>query len=686
MLNLRNSPFLWLALLLLFSIWVSSTFFRTITTASGIILLISFGLCSVLTVLRYKPDLQYLSTLAIAGLIMTGACWRVHDFQKEIFTGDPINGSVYMEGLVRVKQLLKNKPGLISLRCSSVSLRSVKDSVYYQDKNIVLNIRDAESMHFLPGDMIGVRGFVSSLKGPLNPHAFDARQYYLTLGVRHILTCKSKDVQTSYPPVFTVMRIPAKWQYALSSIVRDNTRPQVAQLTNALVWGDRSDMDEEVINAFADTGAMHVLSVSGMHVAIIYSMLYLILGPPGSGLLLNRILRFAAYAMAILLYVFLAGACPAVVRAGLMILLFVFGKAMGWNTMIWNLLGFAAFVMIWLNPFIWQNVGFQLSFLALAGILMFAKPFIRCFAFRHLVIHKLWEITALSVTAQVFILPILFSKFHQFPLTFILSSFVAIPAAYIVMAAAMINVILSVIGIDFLWFLVDWPGHWFILCMKWMSAFNPLMHYSLPEISAHAMMLCAVLFTLSLAWKWNQARIAAHLLSLGVVVSLFIHRHHQWRSEELVIYHSYKGLLIDMFADGRCITIADPKLTEKNIGFATRGNRCEMDIISSKQLSTDRYFKRGPIFYDGRMLMWNQYSIGLFSRNNIPDDDVSHLIFLPGANLSLLAGWISCHSNATIILPAHVDRKTKKKIFQMLAGHHHMIYDMDVNGFFRIKK
>mgnify|MGYP003379077168 CR=1 FL=1 len=91
-------------------------------------------------------------------------------------------------------------------------------------------------------------------------------------------------------------------------------------------------MNEEIRDAFADSGAMHVLSVSGMHMAMIYSMLLLFLGPPGAGTYARRIFRFVCYAVAIILYMGLTGACPAVVRSGLMILLYLLGKAMGWNT------------------------------------------------------------------------------------------------------------------------------------------------------------------------------------------------------------------------------------------------------------------------------------------------------------------------------------------------------------------
>ncbi|HJW31541.1 MAG TPA: ComEC/Rec2 family competence protein, partial [Saprospiraceae bacterium] len=288
------------------------------------------------------------------------------------------------------------------------------------DQFILLLIRDPGSIVFFPYDRIVLNGWVSPIAAPLNPDAFDPRAYYLTLGIRHQITTKGNEIVIHPFSHFSILRFTAKWQKFLSDMVRAHTSPEVAQVITALVWGDRSDMASDVRQAFANSGAMHVLSVSGMHVAMIYSMLLWLLGAPGEGLLFKRIVRFVLYAVAILMYVALTGACPAVVRAGLMILLFLFGKALGWNAQVWNLLGFAAFIMLWVNPYVWHNIGFQLSFLAMAGILMYAKPIMRTFSFRFKLWQWIWEIIALSIAAQIFIVPVLLAQFHQFPLTFII--------------------------------------------------------------------------------------------------------------------------------------------------------------------------------------------------------------------------------------------------------------------------
>jgi competence protein ComEC len=156
------------------------------------------------------------------------------------------------------------------------------------------------------------------------------------------------------------------------------------------------------------------------------------------------------------------------------------------------------FMMLWLNPYVIQNIGFQLSFLAIAGILLFAKPIIRSLSFKSKILHWTWEIVSLSLAAQVFIVPILLRQFHQFPLTFIISSIVAIPAGYLIIVGALVNVLLSFLGLDFLWIPLDLTTHYFIKSMQWMAGLNPAMNYSMTPAAGWLIFLMSIVF--SAAW------------------------------------------------------------------------------------------------------------------------------------------------------------------------------------------
>jgi predicted membrane metal-binding protein len=183
--------------------------------------------------------------------------WRQDQFHRELYPAPMMKQALQMEGIVSVVQVLKSKEASISLQCRPLHLASQSDSSWfeYEDKYILVQIRNPVKRDVLPGDQLKFKGWVSPISAPLNPFAFDARTYYNTIGIRHQATCKGEEIEIMAGNKFSINRITARWQAILSNTVRAHTSAQVAQVINALVWGDRSDMDSDVRDAFADSGA-----------------------------------------------------------------------------------------------------------------------------------------------------------------------------------------------------------------------------------------------------------------------------------------------------------------------------------------------------------------------------------------------------------------------------------------------
>ncbi len=689
MINLRNSPFLWFALLLLLAITFGEL---TALNPGSLPTFLLWGICiicSILSVLRFKPGQQIRSTLAISLLILAAGVIRVNEFRTTLFPGTEISAPVRIQGILIVTEVLKDKGTSVSLRCRQLHLRSIVkgDATFLADKFIVAQLKDPGPEPFFPGDRIQVEGLVAAIKGPANPHAFDVRTYYQSIGIRHQVNCKAGQFTRLPEPELSLLRLTAKWQNTLCSIVSAHTSMDVAQLTNALVWGQRTDMNEDIRQAFADSGAMHVLSVSGMHMAIIYSMLYLILGAPGSGNYTRRMFRLGMYAMAIILYMGLTGACPAVVRSGLMILLYLLGKAMGWNTPIWNLLGFAAFVMLWINPFVYKNIGFQLSFLAMAGILLYAKPIIRYYAFKNKILHITWEVTAVSMAAQVFILPLLLHHFHQFPLTFVASSLVAMPASYVIIFGSLANICLAFAHWEWLWHWYDILANYFLLTMKWMATLNPEMNYSLPSLSGVFLIGIAIFFSIALIYRWRPGKLVAYMLGAAALITLGCHRTSQWQTDELIIYHQYQGLLADIISNGQCVSVRDSNVTERSIDFAARGHRCFRDVKHTRLLYKNEMFIGNGWQFRPPELQFHNSSIWIWGDTMaIPEQSqlVTHLIINSCPDLKRLKQYLCSNTNVTVILPAHLKWNPKNSIIRFLDENEISRWDISEQGYFRL--
>ena len=687
MINLRNSPFLCFALILLLAYGIAQSTGLTLAWPIGFLLALACLAGTIFSIQKFNPGFQFISTIAITALMLAAGMIRILHFKDEIFPKDPLSIPIKMAGSLTVTEVLKVKESGVSLRCISTYLAGIADHQVFTDKYILVQINGFNGPSIFPGDVVKTTGWVSTFTAPLNPHAFDIRKYYKTLGIRHQLYCKSNETTITSATTNSLFRITAKWQATLSSIVSKNISSEVAQLTNALVWGDRSDMNEDIRDAFADSGAMHVLSVSGMHMAMIYSMLYLMLGAPGSGTYSRRLLRFGCYSFAIILYMGLTGACPAVVRSGLMIILFLAGKAMGWNTQIWNLLGFAAFLMLWFNPFLYENIGFQLSFLAMAGILMYAQPMIRSLSFKQIILHRIWEITAVSIAAQVFILPILLKQFHQFPLTFIASSLVAMPASYVIIFGAILNVILYFFGIHWFWPWFDKAGYYFIQCMKWMAGLNPEMNYSLPSSGSLLLMTMAILFSIALVYRWKKGKVIAYALGLLMLFILTWHRSNQWSRDDLTIYYHYKGFLADVIIDGQCYSIQDCNLPEKGIDFSARGYRCFRDIIHTKTICKEDAFTDSQWSFTSSVLSFPNATILVWNdAKTIPTMSTSYKYILIDScpDFRKLTRFICDHEQSTIILPAHLDRRSKNGLLKFLKNNAISYYDISQQGYFKL--
>ena len=687
MINLRNSPFLWFALLLLIAFGISAIAGYVIPAP---LLMVCAGMVSagaLAGLMSYAPGTQVRSTIAISVMILSAALIRMHCFYTQLFPDPPLSSSLIMEGTVEVTEVLKVNGNKLSLRCQSISLSGRDTSWHYTDPFILVQIRDNPLDAVFPGDRFHIEGWTSAITGPFNPEAFDARVYYRSIGIRHQIHVKGQDIHVVREISVTPSRLTARWQSTLCHIVSAHTSDEVAQLTNALVWGDRSSMNQEVRDAFADAGAMHVLSVSGMHMAMIYSMLYLLLGAPGSGNLFRRVLRFVMYCLAILLYMGLTGACPAVVRSGLMILLYLLGKAMGWNTPVWNLLGFAAFIMLWMNPFVALHTGFQLSFLAMAGILLYAQPMIRMYAFKNIILQRAWEITAVSLAAQVFILPVILRQFYQFPLTFIASSFVAMPASYIVIFGSLLNIVLSAIGFHALWPIYEWACHYFIESMKWMAALNPAMNYSMPPVSALALMIMSILFSAALVWRWRVMQKLSYAMGFLVFLTLGCHRADQWQASECILYYQYNGLLIDIISEGRCVSIQDSSLTPASVEFAARGHRCHRDIVDTEIVYTGENFKTNTCNLRNDQIRLPGISIFIWNEentNHTPTTYLTHIIINKCEDIYDLKNFLCNHPEATVILPAHLKASARNTLSRYLDQNEIQHWDISKKGYYRI--
>lgn len=313
------------------------------------------------------------------------------------------------------------------------------------------------------GTELSVSGSLQAVEGPDFFLQFCSRK-----GIDLILRAEQLEILGREKSVFTVAN---DLQSSFSALFREHLDDDAAGLMSALILGEKNGLEQSDKQAFAASGLSHVLAISGMHVGIIFTLLIGLIKPTilyrrGSGWVnMFLIVLLWAYAM-------ICGLSPAVVRAVILLSLFLLSESLNWQIRKINLLAFAAMAMLFFVPEWVMDAGFQLSFCATAGILWAAKPLEKAIQDRFSKIPaQIASGLAVSLVAQAFTLPLILVHFGQFPTYFLLSNLlIAFPALWTVRLGFLSLALLWVPGLNtILGFLMDALAHFLSLIPSLIS-------------------------------------------------------------------------------------------------------------------------------------------------------------------------------------------------------------------------
>jgi competence protein ComEC len=243
------------------------------------------------------------------------------------------------------------------------------------------------------------------------------------------------------PPYWWKMIKPAEMNFNSYSITIRNKIDSIYKLCkfpvqeqtvlSALMLGVRTEMSADLLSAYSRTGAMHILAVSGLHVGILYLVLSWILFFMKGKIL--EILKGIIIVCCIWFYAFMTGFSPSIERAAIMFSLFAIARQMNDSSTVYNTLAGTALISLLLNPLDIFDIGFQLTYLAIIGIVYFSKKIDYLYSPRNKWAKKLWELLTVSLSAQFLTLPLTMYYFGQFPLYFLITNSIAIPLSFVVM-------------------------------------------------------------------------------------------------------------------------------------------------------------------------------------------------------------------------------------------------------------
>lgn len=376
---------------------------------------------------------------------------------------------------------------------------------------------------------------------PQNPRQFNYKEYLANNGIFYQAYIKCDEFQILDEPLqkdifFYIKEIRYKVLNRLHSF---GLQEEITGIAAAMLTGYKEELDPDTKASFSRVGAMHILAVSGLHVGIIYLLVnYMLffLNKSISG----KLLRLLITLLFLWFYVVFTGMSPSVLRAGIMFSLISIGQTLSYKPNIYNTIFLSAFILLIANPGNLFNVGFQLSYLAVLGIVFFYPAMKNWINSSYWIIIKAWDLVCVSLAAQIATTPISLYHFGQFPTSFLITNLVVVPLAGIIIytgIAAVIFTELQLIGSFFIWifkFLITTMYKFILLIENIPNSYaDNLTISSFQSLLLYMAIICIACFFMYRYTAWLIAGLSTIIIFLITITYRNWHINHQ---QQLIIY------------------------------------------------------------------------------------------------------------------------------------------------------
>jgi competence protein ComEC len=372
--------------------------------------------------------------ISVGGLLT----WYKNIQHDENWFGKYYSGAVGLKVTLLEKPIEKTKSYKAN---ASVDFIMQNDSTIKTKGTIILYFKKDSSITNLEyGSQIIFSKPLQEIKNSGNPGGFDYKRYSLFQGITHQVYLR-ESASSGKENEFEILPGKNKTRFTefifasrekVLKILRNNIKGEKELgLAEALLIGYKDDLDKTLVQSYSNTGVVHVIAISGLHLGLIYWLLLqvtFILKKKRNLKWLRPLIIIAG----LWLFSLLAGAQPSIIRSAVMFTCIVLGESMTRKSSIYNTLAFSAFLLLCYNPYWLWDVGFQLSYTAVLSIVIFMQPIYNWFYVKNKILDFIWKLNAVTLAAQILTLPISIYHFHQFPNYFLLTNFVAVPLSSLI--------------------------------------------------------------------------------------------------------------------------------------------------------------------------------------------------------------------------------------------------------------
>ncbi|WP_343669470.1 ComEC/Rec2 family competence protein [Chitinophaga sp.] len=301
---------------------------------------------------------------------------------------------------------------------------------------------DSAVMAIQEGDRLLFKGAVQLISFSGNPGSFNYREYCAARYIYQQVHLQEGHWRHIVMPKSFLLRC----RNSCLQIINQYIGGREGGLAAALLIGYRYDLDREMVNDYMQTGIVHIIAISGMHLALIYASLIW-----GLQWLPFPSLKGVLIIVVVWGFTLLTGASASVLRAAVMLTVVTIGKFfLDRDSSTYNQLALSAFLLLCYDPALIKDVGFQLSYLAVLGILLLNKPF----SSQSYWLRKMGEAITIAVAAQAITFPLCLYLFGQFPLYFLPANLIAVPLSTLILYGEIL--------------LLCVQAHWLGTCLQWL--------------------------------------------------------------------------------------------------------------------------------------------------------------------------------------------------------------------------
>jgi competence protein ComEC len=458
----------------------------------------------------------------------------------------------YEFAIVKLVSDLEPKAKSYKINAEVVQLVNGQDSKSTQGEAILYLSKGDTIPNLHQGDFLLVKNKFKDIQHSGNPGSFDYGAY-----------CRNNNIyQSSFLKDHEWKQL-SKHETSLSSIFNQgnrNTRSilqsyisdsSILGIAEALLIGYRKDVDQEIWQAYSNTGIVHIIAISGLHMAMVYATVrWLLLLIP-----FFKKRKIIAILFALLFmwgFAALTGLPPSVTRAAVMFTAIGIGEITGRKIAIYNNLAASAFILLCFNPLWIIDVGFQLSYLALLSIVLFYTPVYNWLYFSFKIPDAIWKLIAGTISAQILTFPLCVYYFHQFPLLFIITNLVAVPASTIILyleillvAFHWITPLAKILG-QFISWLIHLLNEFVFLIGKLSFAVWDGLNINILQFIL--LFLCVIIFSIWLMHKKSRWLLPALSSALLLSFTFLIQEWNILHQHKLVVYNINKESYIQFIA------------------------------------------------------------------------------------------------------------------------------------------